>query len=113
VTPSYNQHRFLSQSIDSVLNQTHANFKLCIINDYIGKPHSDRAQEEIESLVKEKSDERLQLSHNISNMGIPASRNLAIRQLINERVEYIFFLDHDDIWHDPNKIKKQLEVLRE
>lgn len=41
IVPSFNQLAYLSQAIDSVLAQTHTQFYLFIVNDYIWKPDSE------------------------------------------------------------------------
>lgn len=112
ITPSYNKHLFLGQAIDSVLSQSHRDIALLVVNDYANKSDSDIKRDELESMVRERDDSRIILSHNKGNLGIAASRNQAIKWCIEQGLPYIFFLDHDDIWTNPDKLKNQLKVLK-
>lgn len=112
IIPSYNKHHFLSDAIDSVIAQSYENFNVIIVNDYIDKRNSNDKCNEIEKLIQDKNDHRIRLIHNNKNLGIPGSRNVAIREFIRINIEYIFFLDHDDVWIDRDKIKNQLEIMR-
>lgn len=111
VIPSFHQHAFLRQAVQSVLDQTYANFKLIIVNDYAWKTDSEGVRLELDEVVHDFWDERVCLVHNEQNLWIAKSRNKAIQQWLDEKLKYIFFLDHDDIWLDPDKIKNQLHVL--
>lgn len=111
VLPSYNRHDYLIWAIDSVLAQTWRDFNLIVINDYAGRSDSESARGELEWIVGERADSRITLIHNCNNLGISATRNRAIRTLIDWGIEYLFFLDHDDVWIDPEKIEKQLWIL--
>jgi glycosyltransferase involved in cell wall biosynthesis len=78
------------------------------VNDYIAKPDSHEVSQDLDALVKSKGDYRIEVSHNEKNIGISKSRNRMIRRCKELGLEYVFFLDHDDIWVNPDKLKHQL-----
>ncbi len=95
----YNGEKHLSESIESILNQTFTDFEFIIVND----GSSDSSPEIIESY----SDERIQIINNEENIGLTKSLNKAIKQA---RGEYIARQDADDI-SLPNRLELQLEFL--
>lgn len=101
--PCYNSEQTISQSIDSVLEQTYPQWELIIIDD--------NSTDSSYSLVSEKSkqDDRIKLLRNNTNLGAAFSRNRAIEKA-NGR--YIAFLDSDDIWL-PDKLKKQISFMKD
>ena len=103
VIPVFNAERFLAQTIVSVLQQTHADFEVLVVDD--GSRDASLAlawkYASVDSRVKV-------LSHpGGQNYGVSATRNLGIRMA---RGEYIALLDADDLWH-PDKLCKQVRVL--
>jgi glycosyltransferase involved in cell wall biosynthesis len=94
--PTYNQAKYLPISVQSVLDQTFANWELIIVDNF----STDNTLE----VLSEFSDARIKLLQ-INNEGcIGKSRNLAIK---SAKSEWLAFLDSDDFW-EPNK----LEVVR-
>ena len=96
VMPVYNDGPFIEDTIVSVLNQTHSNFELIIVEDC----SKDNSLEVIKSF----EDNRIRLFQNVENKGAAFSRNFAIR---HAKGEYIAFLDGDDLW-EKDKLEKQL-----
>lgn len=111
ITPSYNKHNFIDSAINTVIDQTYKNRNLFVINDYAEKKDSHIKREEIEDIIKDKNDSRINLIHNENNLWISKSRNIAIRECIKQDIKYIFFLDHDDQRIDIDKLKTQLNIL--
>ena len=99
VMPVYNDSRFICETISSVLNQTHSNFELLIIEDC----SKDNSLE----IIKEFMDKRIKLFVNETNKGAAYSRNKGIKEATGE---FIAFLDGDDLW-TPDKLEKQLEFM--
>lgn len=99
VMPVHNDERFIRATIDSVLNQTHSNLELIIVEDCSIDKSLD--------IIKEFNDERIRLFINESNKGAAYSRNLAIKEA---RGDYVAFLDADDIW-EVDKLEKQLDHM--
>lgn len=101
ITPIHDDASFLFSTIESVLNQTHQNWELIIVDDC----SSDNPLLIIDSF----SDERIRYFRNERNMGAAYSRNRALREATGD---YIAFLDGDD-WWAPNKIERQLAFMNE
>ena len=86
IMASYNKEKYIGRAIESVLNQTMADFEFIIVDDV----SSDKSVEVIRSYP----DPRIRFFQNEVNQGIAATRNLAL-----EKAEgaYIALLDADDI----------------
>ncbi len=99
IIPCYNQARFLSQVLDSVLAQTYNEIEIIVIND--GSP--DNIQEVMQPYL---ANPKIKL-HDQLNQGLSAARNTGIRL---SQGEYIQFIDSDD-WIGPRKFETQIVAL--
>lgn len=97
---SYNLEKYITKSIESVLNQTYKLFELIIVDDCSIDNTIDK--------IKKIKDKRIKLIQNKKNIGAGLSRNIAIN---NAKGEYIAFLDGDDIWSN-NKLELQIEYMK-
>src|SRR3954465_14421936 len=87
ITPNYNHARYLSQRLDSILNQTFQDFELIILDD----ASTDNSRQVIESYA---SDPRVKTIFNKVNNGSTFKQwNLG---LSHARGEYIWFAESDD-----------------
>lgn len=102
ITPVYNAERFLTQTIDSVLNQTFDNFEYLLINDC----STDRSVVILEQYQNQ--DKRIKVINNVENSGAAVSRNAGLAQA---RGRYIAFIDSDDYWM-PEKLVTQLTFMQ-
>lgn len=100
IIPIYNGNQFVSTAIQSVRNQTIRDLEILLVDD----ASTDGTLIELEAHLM---DHRVRFFRNSRNLGIPATKNKAIR-LANG--QYIAFLDQDDIWL-PNKLEIQLPYL--
>ncbi|MCA0362421.1 MAG: glycosyltransferase [Bacteroidetes bacterium] len=100
--PAYNAAKYISNSIDSVLNQTFQNFELLIYND----GSNDSTLSILENYAK--SDSRIRIIHSKINQGLTAGRNILYRAAKNN---LIVWLDSDDIAY-PKRIEKQIAFLK-
>lgn len=100
IMPSYNTAKFISESIESVLNQTYSNWELIIIDD-CSKDNTD------EVVSKYLSDDRIKYFKNDNNCGAALSRNKALREA---KGKWIAFLDSDDLWEN-NKLEMQIKFM--
>ncbi len=100
VIPTYNSEKTIKETIDSVLNQTFADFELIIIND--------GSQDSTLDIVSQIQDSRLKI-FSFENAGGNVSRNRGLHQATGE---FVSFLDADDIW-TPDKLANQLKALQE
>jgi len=103
ISPSYNSSKFISASIESVLNQTYNNWELIIIDDL----STDNSNKIIEKYTKR--DNRIKLIKLKKNTGPATARNIGIKEA-NRR--YIAFLDSDDMWLS-NKLEKQISFMKD
>jgi len=101
ITPMYNSEDFISESINSVLNQTYSNWELWLIDD----GSSDKTINIVNQIISK--DSRIKLLQNKQNSGAAISRNKGIKASTGD---YISFLDADDLWL-PTKLKQQVEIL--
>ena len=73
IMPSYNTGRFIKDSIDSVLEQTHTNWELIIVDDC--------STDDTDSVVSQYlHDNRIKYLKNYKNSGAAVSRNYALRE---------------------------------
>lgn len=103
IMPAYNAERYIEESITSVLNQSHKNIELIIVNDC----STDNTLKLVESIAQKYK--RVVVINNPFNLGCAESRN---RALAIAKGEYIAFCDSDDVWRE-NKIEKQLNHIKE
>lgn len=101
ITPSYNSSKFISSTINSVLEQTYLNWEMIIIDDC----SNDNSNEIIGTYCKK--DDRIKLIRLNKNVGPAIARNIGIELATGK---YIAFLDADDLWL-PNKLEKQIQFM--
>jgi len=99
IMPVYNREEYLKDTIDSVLNQSFADFEFIIVDD----GSSDRSVQ----IIKSYNDPRIKLLINETNRGTSYSRNLAIDI---SRSKYIITIDSDDI-NLPQRFAKQIAYM--
>ena len=89
IVPVYNAGEYLTACIDSILNQTFANFEVILVDDGStdGSGMSCDAYAEI--------DRSIQVIHQ-KNQGQAAARNCAVEQASSE---WLCFIDSDDVVH--------------
>jgi len=101
ITPFYNDFKYLTEAVQSCLDNTYPNVEIIIIDDYSDKPLT------VEDLKVSKNHFPISIHRNASNKGPGYSRNLGIKMA---RGEFIAFLDADDLWR-PQIIEKQMELF--
>ncbi len=82
VIPYYNNARFLSESIESVLAQTYSNFEIVVVDD--------GSTDDPEQIASQCPDVRFIRQH---NQGVAAARNRGLNESIGK---FVIFLDADD-----------------
>ena len=100
IMPNYNSAPYVSETIDSVINQEFKNWTLIIID---GNSNLE-TRKILENYDKHPKINIIQLKKN-KKAGF--CRNFAMRI---SKSEYVAFLDSDDIW-DKKKLSKQLEFM--
>jgi teichuronic acid biosynthesis glycosyltransferase TuaG len=101
IMPNYNGSKYLSQAIESVINQSFVELELIIVDDC----STDDSVNILQSYALK--DPRIFLYLNDTNRGVAYSRNRGI-SLSTGR--YIAFLDSDDFWL-PHKLSTQLKIF--
>lgn len=102
IMPSYNTGTYVSDSIESVLQQTYRNLELIIVDDH----STDGSVNLIKDIALK--DERIKLIVLPENSGAANARNIAINKA---QGQYISFIDSDDLWVS-DKIEKQVKFMR-
>ncbi|MBL1140635.1 MAG: glycosyltransferase [Proteobacteria bacterium] len=99
VIPTYNHARFLESALQSVVDQSYAEWEVIVVNNY--------SEDNTIDVVNSFNDSRIKLI-NYKNHGIiAAGRNKGISL---SKGEYIAFLDSDDIWYR-DKLKECIYLL--
>lgn len=100
IMPAYNAEPYILEAVNSILQQTLADFELIVIND--GSTDNTGA------LVAALDDPRIRLVHNDGNRGLIYTRNLGVELA---QGEFIAYLDSDDAAF-PERLEKQMAYLR-
>jgi len=100
IIPTYNRADSVTQSIDSVLEQTYDNLELIIVDDC--------STDNTEAVVRSYDDSRIRYIRHEENRGGSAARNTGIQAA---KGNYFAFLDSDDEWL-PEKLEAQIACLK-
>lgn len=100
IVTTYNRKDLLSETLNSILNQTFQDFELIVVDnfsnyDFFGHINSFESGKII-------------AFQNRNNGVIAANRNYGLKQA---KGDFIAFCDDDDIWF-PHKLEKQIEVFK-
>lgn len=95
IVPAFNSERFLSEALDSILQQTHRPLEIIVADDGSTDGTRDIAAN-YGNAVRVVTQE---------TAGPPATRNLGVAAA---RGAFVAFLDADDLWHS-EKLSRQLE----
>lgn len=101
VMPAYNAEKYVTEAINSILNQTFTDFEFIIIND----ASNDSTKEIIESF----RDQRIKLINNEQNQGVAKSLNIGISAA---KGKYIARMDADDI-SLPERFQTQFNFMEQ
>ncbi len=103
VMPAYNCEKYITESINSVINQSYKNWELLVLDD--------GSKDETLNIINEfgQKDSRIKVFPNGKNMGVSATRNRGIDLATGN---WIAFLDSDDMW-TTDKLENQLAIVEE
>ena len=101
IVPVFNVEKYLSQCIDSIIEQNYNNLEVILIND----GSSDSSPIICDEYVKK--DNRIKVIHR-SNQGPSSARNFGIEIATGD---YVCFLDSDDFWENA-KLEDIMDSLR-
>ncbi|MFT5259103.1 MAG: glycosyltransferase involved in cell wall biosynthesis [Saprospiraceae bacterium] len=100
VMPAYNHEKFVSEAIDSVLNQTWENLELIIIDD--------GSTDSTPDIVKAYDDSRVQYFHQHNQ----DAYNALNAGLAKTKGEYVGIINSDDVFH-PARIERLIDRMIE
>ncbi len=103
VTASYNYADLISQTIDSVINQTYSNWELIIVDD----GSSDNSREIIAQYCVKDSRIKLYTHEKNQNKGLCETVRLGCQYA---QGEYVAFLESDDLWTE-NYLAEKIKVI--
>lgn len=103
ITPTYNCGKYIEETIKSVINQTHKNWEMIIIDDC----STDNTKSIVEEYQKKYPNIKYHILEN--NSGAAVARNMAIKMA---KGKFIAFLDSDDLW-DKEKLEKQINFMKQ
>ncbi|MEI8377050.1 MAG: glycosyltransferase [bacterium] len=103
ITASYNYADLISQTIESVINQTYTNWELIVIDD----GSTDNSREIIQKYCDKNNKIQMITHKDCVNKGLCETVKLGCKIA---QGEYIAFLESDDIW-DEKYLEKKIEVI--
>ena len=103
IIPMYNAENYISDCLDSILNQTFKDFEVIVVNDC----SLDNSGAIAESYL-EKFGGRLKIYDNKKNLGAGSTRN---KGLTLSRGDYIFFIDSDD-FITPTALEEMILLMK-
>ena len=106
ILPAYNAENFITECLDSLLNQTFSDFCILAVND----ASTDNTGKILEDYAAK--DTRLRVYHFSENQGEPAVMQFAMDMLNYMNVEYVARMDADDICV-PHRFERQVQYLDE
>ena len=96
---SYNQSKYISDAIQSVLDQTYQNFEIVFFDNM----STDKTRD----IITKYTDIRVKYFCSEKHVSLGIARNLALTKTSGE---YISFLDVDDLWY-PDKLSRQIVLF--
>ena len=106
ILPAYNAENFITECLDSLLNQTFSDFCILAVND----ASTDNTGKILEDYAAK--DTRLHVYHFSKNQGEPAVMQFAMDMLNYMNIEYVARMDADDICV-PHRFERQVQYLDE
>lgn len=104
ILPAYNAENFITECLDSLLNQTFSDFCILAVND----DSTDNTGKILENYAAK--DARLRVYHFSENQGEPAVMQFIMDILKDMDMEYVARMDADDICV-PHRFEKQVQYL--
>lgn len=98
--PAYNNARYISRTIESVLNQTYRNIEVVVVDDC--------SKDNTVEIVRSIKDSRVRLICNEKNLGMTGNWNKCIRE---SKGKYVKLLPGDDFIYE-DCIERSLAVLK-
>ncbi|TVL98276.1 MAG: hypothetical protein CV087_21595 [Candidatus Brocadia sp. WS118] len=104
VIPYYNGNRFISDALNSIMDQSYSDYEVIIVDDHSNMESYDHLKEVVNNYPI-----HIKIIRHEQNKGIPSTRNSGI---LHSTGEYIAFLDQDDVWYK-DKLQTQINIFSE
>lgn len=101
IMPVYNRAGCVSEAIHSVLEQSHRNFELIIVDD--------GSTDDTAKVIRSFADPRIHVITSEQNNGCAHARNLGLEKA---KGKYVFYLDSDNLW-DSRYLKAMVGAFNE
>ena len=101
IVTTFNRKFFLTETLNSILNQTFKDFELIIVDNY--------SDYNFIAHINTFNDKRIRAFQNQNNGVIAVNRNFGIKKA---KGKYLAFCDDDDIWFK-EKLDHQINIVRE
>jgi glycosyltransferase involved in cell wall biosynthesis len=103
--PCYNEEEYITEAVNSALNQTYENYRIYISDD--------RSTDNSWEIIKELRNDKISSYRLTSNKGIAFAMNNAANRAIKDDCDFVFVFGADDILESntiSEVIKKQVET---
>lgn len=100
VLPTYNGSKYIRQSVESCLSQTHENIELLVVDD--------GSKEDIQEIVAAHKDGRIKYFRHPKNLGLPLALNTGFK---NSSGEYLTWTS-DDNYYAADAIEEMVRFLQ-
>ena len=101
ITPVYKCEKYISKTIESVINQTYKNWEIILVDDCSPDDSADIIKKYADN------DKRIKYIKLKENSGAAIARNTALE---NSKGRFIAYLDADDLWMR-DKLEEQLQFM--
>ena len=105
LVPVYNHEYYLSDCIESLLNQSHSGIRIHIVDD-----RSTDGSYDIAKNYEHKFPDKVIVTLNPINMGSGTDSILSAK--LDLQGEFWALIEGDDYWIDPKKLEKQIHIMR-
>lgn len=97
--PTFNSANFVSDAVQSILDQTYKNWELIVVDDH--------STDNTTKILRKFDSEKIRVITCKKNGGAAKARNRGIREA---KGAFLCFIDADDLW-EPDKISRQLAFM--
>ena len=105
ILPSYNYDSFISETIESVLKQSHKDWELIIVDD----GSKDNSVRVIEKYIKKCDKIKLLFHPNKENKGLVETYRLGLKHCTGN---YIAFIEADDTWKHSDYLSSKIDIFK-
>lgn len=100
IIPFYNREKYLGKAVESVLNQSHADWELILVDD--------GSTDDSLRIATSFADSRVKVIFNSTNSGNAVARNTGWK---SANYPWVAYLDSDD-WYEPDYLGRMAQAIR-